>query len=141
MYVSVNNNITGYITINIIFFVTCRYLHMKRADCNNKNSEQTEAHIYDEVGMYAKTSTVCKSPDNVIFEVSLLQTPAYQPMPKPLDNNCNKTRNEKYNDYYIEGGDNSTLEDIYKEEKYLTNDCEKELQNDHAYNKLVHLKQ
>ena len=115
---------------------------MKRADCNNKNSENTEVHIYDEIGMYAKTSTVCKSQstkeDNVIFEVSLLQTPAYQPIPKPLDNNC---RNEKYNDYYIEGGDTSTLEDVYEEEKYLTNDCEKELQNDHAYNKLVHLKQ
>jgi len=120
---------------------------MKKTDCDKKNNENTEIHIYDEVGMYAKTSTICKSQsanskeDNVIFEVSLLETPAYQPLPKSLDDNCGKTRNEKYNDYCIEGGDNSTLEDIYKEEKYFTNGCEKELQNDHAYNKLVHLKQ
>jgi len=119
---------------------------MKETDCDNKNNEKTKVHIYDEVEMYAKTSTICKSQstnsrkDDVIFEVSLLQTPVYhQPLPKSIDDNCNKTNNKKYNNY-IECGDNSTLDNVY-EEKYFTNSCEKELQNDHTYNKLVHLKQ
>ena len=121
---------------------------MKKTKTDDKNSGQTEAHIYDEVGNYAKVGTVCKSQsilykdDNVIFEVSTSQTcaPAYQSLPKSLDDS-DKTKNEKYNDYYIEGEDNSKVENIYKEEKYLTSDHEKQLQNDHPYNKLVHLKQ
>ena len=104
--------------------------------------------VYDEVENYAKAGTVCKSQsilykdDNVIFEVSTSQThaPAYQSLPKSLDDSY-KTKNEKYNDYYIEGEDNSKVENIYKEEMYLTSDHEKQLQNDHPYNKLVHLKQ
>ena len=129
-----------------ILLIYYRYLEKTKTDGNN--SGQTEAHIYDEVGNYAKVSTVCKSQsilynakdDNVIFEVSTSQTPAYQPLPKSLEDSY-KTRNEKYNDYYIEGEDNPKVENIYKEEKYLTSDHEKELQNDHPYNKLMHLKQ
>ena len=120
---------------------------MKLKKTDNKDSEKTEAHIYDEVGNYSEsvckshsTLTNCKD-DNVIFEVSTSQTPAYQSLTKSLDDNYNKTRKEKYNDYYIDGEDSSKLENIYKEENYLKNTCEKELQNDHPYNKLVHLKQ
>ena len=128
-----------------VLFIYYRYLKTK---IDSKDNEQTEAHIYDEVGNYAKTSTVCKSQsilyngkdDNVIFEVSTSQTPAYQPIVKSFDDSY-KTRNENFNDYYIDGKDNSKVENIYKEEKCLTDDREKELQNDHPYNKLMHLKQ
>jgi len=113
-----------------------------------KGNEQTDDHIYDEVGNYSKVSTVSKShsalynakDDDIIFEVSASQTPAYQPL-KPLDDNCNTTRKENFNDYYIDGEDNSKVENIYKEEKYITSDCQKELQNDPPYNKLMHIKQ
>ena len=66
--------------------------------------------------------------------------PAYQPL-KSLDDNWNRIRKENNNDYYIDGEDNSKVENIYKEEKYITSDCQKELQNDHPYNKLMHIKQ
>ena len=77
----------------------------------------------------------------MIFEVSTSQTPAYQSLSKSLDDKYGKPRNEKYNDYYIDGEDNLKTENIYKEGTYPTNYYEKELQNDHAYNKLMHLKQ
>ena len=78
--------------------------------------------------------------DNIIFEVSTSQMPAYRPL-KPLDDNCNTTRKENFNDYYIDGEDNSKVENIYKEEKYTASDCQKELQNDPPYNKFMHIKQ
>ena len=114
---------------------------------DGKDSGQTEAHIYDEVGNYAtarKSHSVLSDvkDDNVIFEVSTSQTPTYQPLAKSLEDSHNKTRNEKYNDYCIDGEDNSKVENVYnQEEKYLTIDHEKEQQNDHPYNKLMHLKQ
>lgn len=133
-------------------YVYSRHFHVMKTTNNRGN--QAESHIYDEVGMYAKPSTVCKSQstlttnskgENVIFEGSISQMPAYYSLTKKLDENCNKPRNEKYNDYYIDGDDNSKpIESIYEEEeegKYITNDLEKELESDHAYNKLVHLKQ
>ena len=77
----------------------------------------------------------------MIFEVSTSQTPAYQSLSKSVDDKYGKTRNEKYYDYYIDGEEKLNTDNIYKEGTYLTNDCEKELHNDHAYNKLIHLKQ
>lgn len=122
-----------------------RYLRVKKT--GRKNNEQTEAHIYDEVGNYAKAGTVCKSQsthskdDNVIFEVSTSQMPAYQSLTKSLDDSYNKAKNEKSNDYYIEGEGNLKLENIYGEEEYIKTNCEKEMQDNHTYNKLMHLKQ
>lgn len=77
----------------------------------------------------------------MIFEVSTSQTPAYQSLSKSLDDKYGKPRNEKYNDYCIDGEDTLKRENIYKEGPYHTNYYENELQNDHAYNKLMHLKQ
>ena len=118
---------------------------------DSKDSGQTEAHTYNKIGIYAEVSTPCKSQskltnlkdDYVIFEVSTSQAPAYsQSLTKSLlDDKYNKTRNVEYNDYYTDGKDNSKVENICKEEKFLTDDREKELQNDHPYNKLMHLKQ
>ena len=121
----------------------------RNTDVKGIYNEQTDDHIYDEVENYSKVSTVSKShsalynakDDTIIFEVSTSQMPAYQPL-KSLDDNCNRIRNENDNDYYIDGEDNSKVENIYKEEeKYITSDCQKELQNDHPYNKLMHIKQ
>ena len=130
----------------ITYYKLCRYLKVRNTDV--KEDKQTDDHIYDEVGNYSKVNTVSKShsavyntkDDNIIFEVSNSQMPAYQPL-KSLDDNRNRTRKENYNDYYIDGGDNSKVENIYKEEKYITSDCQKEMQNDNPYNKLMHIKQ
>ena len=125
----------------------CRYLIRRKND--SEDNGKTGAHIYDEVGTYAKTGFFCKSQsthsnckdDNVIFEVSTSQTPAYQSISKSVDDKYGKARNDNFNDYYIDGEDNLKTGNIYKEATYLTNCYEKELQNDHAYNKLMHLKQ
>ena len=127
----------------LIFF--CRYLHLKKTDSSN-GELCTKAHTYDEVENYAKFITICKSQhiyskDDVIFEASTSRMPAYQSLTKSLDDECNnKTRNEKsHNDYYIDGEGNSKFKNLYSDGKYFK--AEKELQNDHQYNKLIHLKQ
>lgn len=124
--------------------ISCyRYFHIKRTV--SKDHGESEAHIYDEIRDYAKVSTVLKSQntlvnckdDNVIFEVSTSQMPAYQSIIKPVDDSHSKTKN---NDYYIDGEDNTRVENIYKEREYPVTSYEMESQNDHAYNKLMHLK-
>ena len=130
-----------------IYIYICKCLIQRKNE--SKDNGRTETHVYDEVGRYAKTGHVCKSQsthsnckdDDVIFEASTSQTPAYQSLSKSADNKCGKTRNEKYYDYYIDGEEKLNTDNIYKEGTYLTNDSETELYNDHAYNKLIHLKQ
>ena len=123
-------------------FISCcrRHIHSKTTGSSN-NSNDIKAHRYDEVGNYVKSGSVCK--DEVVFEASTSQMPAYQSLSKFLDDSCNnKTKNEKlYNEYYIDGEDNSKFKNVCRDEKYLKNNFEKELQNDNTYNKLVHLKQ
>ena len=129
---------------HIVTFSCCRrHWCLKKTSNGNKNnnSNDAKAHRYDEVGNYVKPGSVCK--DDVIFEASTAQMPAYQSLSKFVDDNYNnKTKNEKLsNEYYIDGEDGSKLKNVCSDGKYLKNNFEKELQSDNTYNKLVHLKQ